>query len=133
LTALVMAAAELALPALVGGAVDAVLDSRSAGIWVVICGVLIGVLVACDALDDFAAGAATARSTARLRHGLTAHLLALGSEPVRRLPAGRSRPGSSGTPRRQGVSHLMSCAASLTSCRRSAASSRWHSSTRGCA
>jgi ATP-binding cassette, subfamily B, bacterial len=88
LTALAMAAAELALPAVVGSAVDAVLDGRSAGIWIVSCGVLIALLVACDALDDVAAGAATARSTARLRHGLMAHLLALGSRPVDRLPPG---------------------------------------------
>jgi ATP-binding cassette subfamily B protein len=83
-----MAAAELALPAVVGGAVDAVLDGRSAGIWIVSFGVLIAVLVACDALDDFAAGAAVARSTASLRHGLLAHLLSLGNRPIRRLPAG---------------------------------------------
>ena len=88
LTALAMAAAELALPAIVGSAVDAVLDGRSAGIWIVSCGVLIALLVTCDALDDLAAGAATARSTARLRHGLMAHLLALGSRPVERLPGG---------------------------------------------
>ncbi|MCA1677704.1 MAG: ABC transporter ATP-binding protein/permease [Actinobacteria bacterium] len=87
-TALAMAAAELALPAVVASAVDAVLDGRSAGIWIVSCGVLIAVLVICDALDDLAAGAATARSTARLRHGLMAHLLALGSRPVERLPGG---------------------------------------------
>lgn len=88
LTALAMAAAELALPAVVGSAVDAVLDGRSAEIWIVSCGGLIALLVTCDALDDFAAGAATARSTACLRHGLMAHLLALGSRPVDRLPAG---------------------------------------------
>jgi ATP-binding cassette subfamily B protein len=88
LMALAMAAAELALPAVIAGAVDAVLDGRSVGIWVVSFGVLIALLVACDALDDFAAGAAVARSTASLRHGLVAHLLALGSRPARRLPAG---------------------------------------------
>jgi ATP-binding cassette, subfamily B, bacterial len=86
LTALAMAAAELALPAVIGSAVDAVLDGRAAGIWVLICGVLIGVLVACDALDDFASGAAIAHSTARLRHRLTGHVLALGSRPA--LPTG---------------------------------------------
>jgi ATP-binding cassette subfamily B protein len=87
LTALAMAAAELALPAVVGSAVDAMLDGRSAGTWVAICGMLIALLVACDALDDFAAGAATARSTARLRHGLMTHLLALGRS-IQRLPGG---------------------------------------------
>jgi ATP-binding cassette subfamily B protein len=86
--ALAMAAAELALPAVVGSAVDAVLDGRSAGIWIVSFGVLIAVLVTCDALDDFAAGAAVARSTAGLRHGLLAHVLGLGSRPVERLSAG---------------------------------------------
>jgi ATP-binding cassette subfamily B protein len=88
LMALGMAAAELALPAVIAGAVDAVLDGRSTAIWVLSFGALIALLVACDALDDVAAGAAIARSTAGLRHGLVAHLLALGSRPARRLPAG---------------------------------------------
>jgi ATP-binding cassette subfamily B protein len=88
LLALAIAAAELALPAVIGSAVDAVLDGRSAGVWVLTCGGLIAVLVACDALDDFAAGAAVARSTARLRHRLLAHVLALGSTPPRGLSAG---------------------------------------------
>jgi ATP-binding cassette subfamily B protein len=86
--ALLTAVAELALPAVVGSALDAVLDGRSAGIWVVICGVLIVVILTCDALDELAAGTAIARSTAHLRHGLLAHLLAIGSRPTRRLPAG---------------------------------------------
>jgi ATP-binding cassette subfamily B protein len=90
LTGLAMAAAELALPAVVGSAVDAALAGRSAGMWVVSCGVLIATLVACDALDDFAAGVAIARSTARLRHGLMVHLLALGHMPGHRLPAGET-------------------------------------------
>jgi ATP-binding cassette subfamily B protein len=88
LTALAIAAAELALPAVIGGTVDAVLDGRSAATWVLVCAGLIAVLVACDALDDFAAGAAVARSTARLRHELLAHVLALGARPAKRLPAG---------------------------------------------
>lgn len=87
-TALATAAGELALPAVIGGAVDAIVDGRSAAIWVVSCGVLIAMLAACAALDDLAAGAAIARSTARLRHGLMSHLLALGSRPVRDLPPG---------------------------------------------
>jgi ATP-binding cassette subfamily B protein len=88
LATLGMAAAELALPAVIGGAVDAVLDGRSAATGVLICALLITALVACDALDDFAAGVAVARSTARLRHGFLAHLLALGSGPLREMPAG---------------------------------------------
>lgn len=88
LASLAIAAAELALPAVIGGAVDAILGDRSAGAWVLACGGLIAVLVAADALDDLAAGAAIARSTARLRHGVLAHLLAIGSRPLRDLPPG---------------------------------------------
>jgi ATP-binding cassette subfamily B protein len=88
--ALAMAGAELALPAVIGGAVDALLDGRSAATWVLVCGVLIVVLVAADALDDFAAGAAIARSTARLRHRVLAHLLAIGGRPVGGLPPGET-------------------------------------------
>src|SRR5215218_4665217 len=88
LTALAMAAAELALPAVVGSAVDAFLDGRSAGTWIAICGALIALLVAGDALDDLAAGAAIARSTARLRHRVLRHVLDVGGRPIRGLPAG---------------------------------------------
>jgi ATP-binding cassette subfamily B protein len=90
LTALAMAAAELALPAIVGSAVDAIVDGRSAAVWVVTCVALIAVLVAADALDDFAAGAAIARSTACLRHGLLAHVLAIGSRLARGLSPGET-------------------------------------------
>ena len=86
--ALAIAAGELALPALIGRAVDAVLGGRSAGVWVAGCAAVIAGLVACDALDDFAAGAAIARSTARLRNAVVTHLLSLGSRPDGRLPAG---------------------------------------------
>jgi ATP-binding cassette, subfamily B, bacterial len=88
LTALAMAGAQLALPAVIGSAVDALFDRRSTASWVVVGGGLIAVLVAADALDEVATGAATARSTARLRHGLLEHLLAVGGGPV-----GSVRPG----------------------------------------
>jgi len=79
---LAIAAAELALPAVIGAAVDAILDERSPKTWVLACGALIAVLVIADAFDDLAAGAAVARSTARLRHDLLGHVLAIGSRPV---------------------------------------------------
>jgi ATP-binding cassette subfamily B protein len=88
LAALAMAVVELALPAVIGSAVDTILDGRSGGTSVLSCGVLIAVLVTCDALDEFAAGAAIARSTERLRHGLTAHLLAVGSRSGHHLRPG---------------------------------------------
>ncbi|MCA1682514.1 MAG: ABC transporter ATP-binding protein/permease [Actinobacteria bacterium] len=88
LASLAIAAAELALPAVIGGAVDAILEQRSVGLWALACGALIAVLVAADAIDDLAAGAAIARSTAHLRHGLLAHVLAIGSRPLPQLPPG---------------------------------------------
>ena len=88
LMALVIAGAELALPAVIGGAVDAVVRNRSPGIWVVACASVIVVLVVCDAVDDLSAGVAIARSTAGLRRGLVHHLLALGSRPPRPLGPG---------------------------------------------
>lgn len=88
LTSLLIAAAELALPAVIGRAVDAILRGRSAGLWALRCGVLIAVLVTCDAIDDLAAGTAIARSTAALRHRLLGHYLSLGSASARRWPAG---------------------------------------------
>ena len=50
LTALAMAAAELAFPTVIGRAVDAALDGRSAAVWVVSCAALIAVLVTSSAL-----------------------------------------------------------------------------------
>lgn len=88
LTSLVIAAAELALPTVIGHAVDAILDDRSAATWVAAAGGLVFALVAADALDDLAAGSAIARSTARLRHDVLERVLAVGGRPVRDLPPG---------------------------------------------
>lgn len=86
LASLFIAAAEIALPAVLGRAVDALIADGSAGVWVAWCAGLLVVLVAADALDDLAAGAAVARSTSRLRHGLLQHLLSLGGRSA--LPGG---------------------------------------------
>jgi ATP-binding cassette subfamily B protein len=83
-TSLTMAAAELALPAVLGGAVDAVVADRAPGAWLLACAGLVIVLVAADAIDDLAAGAAVARSTAWLRTHVFEHLLRAG--------VGRQRP-----------------------------------------
>lgn len=88
LTSLAIAAAELALPAVIGSAVDAVLEDRSVRFWVLMAAVLIAVLVAADTLDDLGTGIAVARSTAGLRHGVLAHVLAIGSRSVAGLPPG---------------------------------------------
>lgn len=85
---LVLAAAETALPAVLGGAVDAVLNGGDVAFWLLVCGLLIGVLLICDVLDDLAAGMATARSTAWLRRTVLDHILALGTRTTRRFDAG---------------------------------------------
>lgn len=85
--ALLGAAAELLLPAVLGRAVDAALGT-AAGWWPAVAGGLVVVLVATDTLGDLAVGAGTARATARVRHRLLRHLLALDPRTVRRRPVG---------------------------------------------
>lgn len=92
-SALVLAAAEIALPAIVGRAVDAALGTGSGapgppGRWVLGAAALILLMVMADAADDLAAGSATARSTASLRRRLLRHVLALGVRAEQRFPAG---------------------------------------------
>jgi ATP-binding cassette subfamily B protein len=86
--ALASAAGALALPAVLGGAVDALVRDGSPGPWLMWCVLLVGLLVAADMLDSLAAGAAIARSTAWLRHELWRHVLA-----THRATAGRFPPG----------------------------------------
>ncbi len=82
-----LAAAETALPAVLGRAVDTVV-SRASGPWLAWVGLLVALLVACDVLDDLAAGGATASSTAWLRRSVLHHLLRLDTPT-----AGRFTPG----------------------------------------
>lgn len=86
LTALLIAGAETALPAVLGRAVDAVVAGASTS-WLTWCGLLIAVLLATDMLDDVVVGTTTARATAWLRHGLIRQVLDLGNR------AGRLAPG----------------------------------------
>ncbi|MGH4008144.1 MAG: ABC transporter ATP-binding protein [Pseudonocardiaceae bacterium] len=88
IASLVLAAAATALPAVLGGAVDAVLSGGDVGWWLLGCGLLIGVLLICDVLDDLAAGMTTARSTAWLRRTVLDHILALGTRTTRRFDVG---------------------------------------------
>ncbi|HVF77582.1 MAG TPA: ABC transporter ATP-binding protein [Solirubrobacteraceae bacterium] len=83
LTALAEVVVTLALPALLGGAVDAVVTGDDAGRWLIWCAGLVVILIACSALDDLATGAVVARSTAWLRHTLLARLLAAGTSSER--------------------------------------------------
>lgn len=85
--ALVGAAAELLLPAVLGRAVDAALGT-AAGWWPAAAGALVAVVVATDALRDLAVGSGNARATARLRHRLLGHLIALDPRRAARHPVG---------------------------------------------
>jgi ATP-binding cassette, subfamily B, bacterial RamA/AmfB len=88
LASLLLAGAAIALPAVIGGAVNAIVSHGSLGPWLFWIAGLVAVLVTCDALDDLADGAVTARSTAWLRHRLLAHVLALGPRSADRFTSG---------------------------------------------
>lgn len=81
-TALVLACADTALPALIGRAVDAVFADASRS-WLVWCGLVVTVVVVADVVGDLAAGHTTARSTAWLRHSLLRRVLDLGPKTGR--------------------------------------------------
>ena len=87
LTALVLAAASIALPAVLGRAADAIIG-RASRSWLTWAAVVVGALVVCDALEDLAAGATTARSTAWLRYSVLRHLLALGTRSSEQFTPG---------------------------------------------
>ncbi|MFL5908137.1 MAG: ABC transporter ATP-binding protein [Solirubrobacterales bacterium] len=88
LAALLLAGAAIALPALIGAAVNAIVDGGALGHWLIWVGLLVAVLVVCDALDDLGAGAVTARSTAWLRRVTLEHVLALGTRVTERFSPG---------------------------------------------
>lgn len=87
-TTFALVAVELALPAVLGRAVDAVVQGDAARDWLLWVCVLVAVLVVCDTLDDLATGSVIARSTAWLRHRLLGHVLALGPRAAGGLQAG---------------------------------------------
>ncbi|MEW1589137.1 ABC transporter ATP-binding protein [Micromonospora vinacea] len=85
--ALLGAAAELLLPAVLGRAVDAALD-RGSGWWAVTACALVVVLICVDTLTDLASGFGAARATAGLRRRLLRHLFAVDVRATRRHPVG---------------------------------------------
>ena len=86
--ALTLAAAETVFPAVLGRTVDAVLGGHDSAPWLVGCGLVVGLLIVCDALDDLASGTSTARATAWLRRSVLDHVLALGARSGRRFGVG---------------------------------------------
>ncbi|MGW0310553.1 ABC transporter ATP-binding protein [Streptomyces flavidovirens] len=87
-TSLLLAGVYLALPAVMGRALDAVLGGHDAALWVSLAAVSIAPLVACDAADDYIGAVANARSIAWLRRTLLRQVLALGTRAARRFGAG---------------------------------------------
>ncbi|MEV6596318.1 ABC transporter ATP-binding protein [Actinoplanes sp. NPDC051346] len=87
--ALTASAADLLLPAALGAAVDAVLapDGHPAR-WLAVAVGLLVLIAAAEILTDLAAGMSAARATARLRHALVGHIVALDLRVSRRYPPG---------------------------------------------
>ncbi|MFC4019308.1 ABC transporter ATP-binding protein [Micromonospora sp. GCM10011542] len=84
-------AAELALPAVLGRAVDAAVGAAPASSpygWLPVVVGLVAVIVVTDALRDYGTGTAAARSTAALRHLLVRHIFALDPRRAARHPVG---------------------------------------------
>jgi ATP-binding cassette subfamily B protein len=88
LAAFVTSGIGLALPAVLGHAVDGIVSDGGAGRWLAWAAVLLVVLVAASALDTLAAGIAIARSTAWLRQTVLRHGLALGTRRDAQLGPG---------------------------------------------
>ncbi|MGH4011925.1 MAG: ABC transporter ATP-binding protein, partial [Pseudonocardiaceae bacterium] len=85
---LTLAGAETVFPGVLGRAVDGVLGGHNSMLWLVGCGLLVGLLILGDALDGLASGLSTARATAWLRRSVLDHVLALGTRSARRFGAG---------------------------------------------
>ncbi|AZQ38788.1 ABC transporter ATP-binding protein [Streptomyces cyaneochromogenes] len=85
---LLLAGAYIALPAVVGRTVDAVLGRGDTTLWLALSAVTVALLVVCDTADDYAGAVANARCTAWLRHTLLGHVLDLGAPAARRHTPG---------------------------------------------
>jgi ATP-binding cassette subfamily B protein len=88
LSALVGSSVTLALPAVLGRAVDSITSGDNAATWLVPAAVLIGLGVASAIVDAFAGTACVAGTTAWLRHRLVRRVLAGGPEGTRRFEQG---------------------------------------------
>lgn len=79
-SALVGTVSALALPTVLGKAVDAIVGGGQQTTWLVLAGLLIAVGVVTDLVDSFAGVACVAGTTAWLRERLVRHLLAAGPD-----------------------------------------------------
>jgi ATP-binding cassette subfamily B protein len=78
----------LALPAVLGRAVDEIVAGQAAGRWVALAAGLVALGVGCDLVEAFAGTACVAGTTAWLRNELVRHVLAIGPEGARRFDTG---------------------------------------------
>lgn len=88
--ALAGTAGDLALPAVLGRAVDAIVTGRGSGRWMEYSAALIALSVVCDLVGAYCSTVCVADTTAWLRRRLVRHLLAIG-------PTGRFETGDSVT------------------------------------
>src|SRR5262245_55366017 len=75
----------LALPVVLGRAVDELVTGQQSGWWFAVAAGLIGLGMICDLVDAFAGTACSAITTAWLRDRLVRHVLAIGPEGARRF------------------------------------------------
>jgi ATP-binding cassette subfamily B protein len=87
LTAIGIAAAETAFPAVLGRALDGALHGRQT-IWLIVIAGLVVFIACADALDEVVAASVQARSTAWLRRRLTEHILQVGVPATEHHEAG---------------------------------------------
>ncbi|MGH3624708.1 MAG: ABC transporter transmembrane domain-containing protein, partial [Sciscionella sp.] len=80
--------ATLALPLVLGKAIDALVSDGDTGRWMMISGALIALLVLSGLIDAFAGTVCTAGTTAWLRNRLVRHVLAIGPQAGRRFDTG---------------------------------------------
>lgn len=86
--ALAGTASALALPTVLGRAVDAIVTGGSSGRWLALAAGLIVLGIVVDLVDAFADTACVAGTTAWLRNRLIRHVLAIGPEGSRRFETG---------------------------------------------
>jgi ATP-binding cassette subfamily B protein len=78
----------LALPAVLGGAVDAIVAGGGSGRWLALAAGLVGLIVGCDLVEVYAGTHCVADTTAWLRDRLVRHVLGIGPQAAARFDTG---------------------------------------------
>jgi ATP-binding cassette, subfamily B, bacterial len=87
-SALGLAAAEIAFPAVLGRGIDAAVGGGGSDRWLVLAGLLVAAIVLLDTIEEISAGSATARSTAWLRKLFVRRVLEQGPRATEQSSAG---------------------------------------------